>query len=772
MNKDKFLNILNERVLFLDGAYGTEFLKKGYNEKIFDLLNIKNPEAVEQVHKSYIDAGADIIITNTFNSNYMKLKGYNLEDYFVKINQNAVKIAKNVAKENAFVFGDIGPCGTLLEPFGNISFDDAYENFKKQAKILIENGVDGIILETFSDLKELKAAIIAIRDIDSDIPLIAQMTFNENGKTVTGTSIEIFATTINDLNVDVAGVNCYLNPENILPIFSQFAKYCYKKLSIEPNAAKPDIKDGKLNYDIDPIEFAFYSKDYVELGANIVGGCCGTCCDHIQSIVRTIGKRRPAQKEKNTRQYLSSRTILKDTEPFLIVGEKVNASANKKIQNIFLNKEYDKLILLAQEQKDANAIDINFGNEKIISKEIIKDVIQLFDRYSILPLSLDIQDINLLEIALKEYPSRALINSSTSSKKDLERHINLLKKYGGMLIVLSMNNKVSRNYNTRINIIKDAISFINQHNIDIERIYFDPLVLPISAGEDYNISLKVIEYLSKNNFKSIIGLSNLSFGIPDKEKINSSFLALAMDKGLNAAICNCFHITTINIIDGILSLKGKSRKINSKDFDDPLINILLYGAEKELINFIEEKLKNFTPLEISEKFLKEKMQLIGQLYSNGKIYLPQLLICSETIQKGFDFLSKFMVKKDQIYKKGKIMLATVEGDIHDIGKKIVATVLKSMGYEVLDIGKNVYKEIIYKSYLKIKPDIIGLSAMMTSTIYRIKEVKEYFVKKGINVPIIAGGASLNKDIADSFNVYYAKDAFDALNICQSLIKNE
>ncbi len=773
MNKDKFINLLNERILFLDGAYGTEFLKLGLKEKLFENLNITDPQVVRLLHKNYLNAGANIIITNTFSANILKLKSYNLAENFEKINEYGVKIAKSIAKDDALVFGDIGPTGVLLEPFGTLSFDEAYNIFKIQVKILIENGVDGIILETFTDIKELKSAICAVRDLDNQIPLIAQMTFQENGTTITGTSVEIFCSLINDLNVDVAGINCFLNPENILPILNQLIKFCNKYISIEPNAGNPKFQNGILTYDTDPLGFSLYSKEFAEIGANIIGGCCGTGPEHIKNIVKSIGKRRPAKRDICKTQFISSRTTLTSCEPFLVIGEKINASASKQVNSLIENKDLNGLISLAQNQADlgAKAIDINLGDEKNLSKDFIKDLILNFDRFSTIPLSLDIQDLELLEIALKEYPARAIVNSSTALKDDLEKHLKLIEKYGGMLVVLPMKKNLPKNAKSKNNIIKSVLKIIQTKNIERERIFFDPLITPIGVGNDYKTPLKIIEFLNKKNLKSIIGLSNLSFGFSQKEIINSSFLCLAMEKGLNSVICNCSHQITMKIVEGMLILKNKSMKKEDFKYDDPLINILLKGEEKLLLNYLNEQLKKFNPLFISENILAKYMQKIGKLYSDGTIFLPQLIISSETVQKAFDYLNNFIDEEEKV-KKCKILMATVEGDIHDIGKKIVSTVLRASGYEVIDIGKNINYRTLYNAYKKIKPEIIGLSSMMTSTILKIKEISFYFKRMKVDVPILAGGASMNSELADEFGVYYAKDAVSTVRLCDQLISRK
>lgn len=773
MKREKFNDLIKERVLFLDGAYGTEFFKRGYKEDLVELLNIKNPEAVRDLQNEYINAGVDILLTNTFSANRLKLKALGYEKEIERINVKAVEIAKSVARQSSLIFGDIGPCGTYIEPFGEISFEDCYNLFYQQAKVLIEANVDGIILETFSDIKELKAAILAIRDIDDDIPLIAQMTFLKNGISITGTSIEIFTTLLNDLDVDVVGINCSLSCGDIIPVFKKMTSISKKPISIEPNASNPGYEKGKLIYNVTEEELANFAKTYAELGANIIGGCCGFGPNHIKKMIEFVGTIKPVKRKVEDRQYISSRTIIKSVYPFLIVGEKINASANKKIQNLFLDKDFDKILplVLKQQEEKAGCLDINFGKEDQITDEIVKDFIQFLDKNNSLPLSLDIMNTELLSIAMKEYPARCVVNSSIAKRKELEKHLKLIKKFGGMLVILIMKKDITEDYKKRIRIIEDAIKIVEENKVDKERIFFDPLIFPINSGKDYRLSLKQIEYLNRKKLKSIVGLSNLSYGIKEKENINSTYLALALEKGLNAAICDTSSMMSMKIIEGYLLLNNLYNKKDEIEFNDPLLESIISGDKDHLLYFINEKLKEEKPIDIIEKYLSKKMEEIGKLYSEGKIFLPHLLIASETSQIAFDLLNS-QIKEKESYTKGKVLLATVEKDIHDIGKKIIATILKCYGFEVFDIGKNVSKEKIYKSVLKFKPDIIGLSAMMTSTIEQIKIVSNYLKSKKIYTPIIAGGTSMNESIAKEYKVLYAKDAIEAIKLCNEIVKKK
>lgn len=772
MRRNEFRNLLEQRVLFLDGSYGTELMTRGCQGHLVELLNLTSPEKVRMLHREYIEAGADIIITNTFSANRVKLKVYNLETELEAINAAAVKIARSAISHRQLIFGTIGPTGLLLQPLGELSFSQAYDTFREQASILVKNGVDGLILETFSDLKELKAAILAVRDVANDIPLISQMTVSDNGVSITGTTVEIFASLMNDLEVDVVGLNCFLDPEKMLPVFSQMAHYCLKPLSVEPNAGQPQLQGGDLSYALSPEEFAIVATSFYDQGVNLIGGCCGTGPEHIKKMTSLLRLKKPAARNVNQLQFLSSRIIIKPTEPFLIVGERINASVNKKLQNQIQDGDYSSVIHLAKKQQDEGAavIDVNPGIEALLSADHIKNLIIELDRQATLPLSFDIQGLEFLSLALEEYAGRPLLNSATAKVTNLISRLNLIRRHGGMLVVLAMEDKVPARAEERIKAIDKALAIIKEQGVGPERIFFDPLVMPLATRHNYRETLETIEYLRSKGLKSIIGLSNLSYNLPGREKINAAFLSLAISSGLKAAIFNVAETITMGILEGSLILQGLEIKKPEIQVEDQILSCLLRGQKEKLKLLIDEKLKEQEPLHVSQQVLSKAMEKIGQLYSSRQIYLPHLLLAAETAQPIFDYLAGLVSTKAIC--RGKILLATVEGDIHDIGKNIVATVLRSAGIEIVDLGRNVPTETIVSQAEKHKPDIVGLSAMMTTTIGKIKETAEALKSKGIYLPVVAGGASMNREIAERFGVHYASNAIEGLELCLNLIKQK
>ncbi|WP_323128256.1 homocysteine S-methyltransferase family protein [Thermosipho ferrireducens] len=773
LTRKEFLGLLNERIHYLDGAYGTEFFRSGF-KGVIEILNIENKEMVYSLQKAYVEAGVDFLLTNTFSANRLKLEtlkvNYDLRD----INYNAVKIAKMAAaNKNVYILGDISSTGHFIKPFGEISFNEAYDVFKEQSEILLNAGVDGFIIETISDLKELKAAILAIRDLDDDIPIIAHMTFNKNGVSVTGTSVEIFVTLLNDLDVDVIGTNCTLAPEELVPVFKKISEYSKKPVSVEPNAGKPRLqRDGSVIYKVSRERFAICMEDFIEMGSNIIGGCCGTSPDHIKFMIEFLGKVKSKKRNILLKEFVSSRTKIKSTEPFLIIGEKINASGKKNFQRKIREKNTEKIVELAitQEQEGAHVLDVNLGIEKLLESSHFTTVINELDKVSSLPLSLDIQQYEFMEEALKEYVGRPIINSSTCKTEQLDKAIYLLKRYGGILILLTMKDKIPKTAKERAEIAKNAIKYLEKNGINKERVFVDPLVLPIGAKKDPYVTIEAINILSRSGINTSIGLSNLSFGMPNREALNSAFLALCINEGLSAAILNTSERSTMNVIFGSLMLKGIEITEKKKFFENPIVNMILKKKETDLKREIEKLLEDYSPLQISQDILSKAMEYVGELYSKGEIHLPELILAAETVSPIFEFLNSLIEEKDN-KQITTILLATVEGDVHDIGKKIVGTVLKSAGFNIIDLGKDVPANVILSAIKKYNPDILGLSAMMTTTIGKIKEVKDLLKNENIKIPIIAGGASMNGEIAKKFGVFYAKNASDALKLVKKLLKD-
>ena len=769
MNRNDLNEILRERVLLLDGSYGAEFVRRGFKGDLPpDVLNLRDPRLVKGVHQDYVNAGADIIITNTFGSTPYKLKQSGVEEH-KEIVESGVKIAKEAAQGKTLVFGDIGPTGALPYPLGEEGFDFFFNNYFETAKIMVEKGVDGIILETFSDMLELKAAVLAVREVSKDVFLVAHLTFDENGRTLTGTDPFNFALTFNDLDVDCLGINCTLGPEEMLPVFQELAKHSNKFLSVEPNAGLPVLEDGKTVYPVGAKEFALHMDSYWEYGANIIGGCCGTNPEHIRQMRKTLGERSPVSREKRRCSAVSSTLKTVDFDDFVIVGERINPAGRKRLKEAVEKRDLDYIIDDARKQVEAGAdiLDINFGIESNVPSDFMEKVILSLVYKVGVPLSLDVQTPELLERLMKIYPGRPLVNSSRAAEEELGFKTDLVKKYGGVLIVLSMGSDVPHSLVERKSSVDWALQFMEKKGLDKERIFFDPIVLSLGAGGNPRVTLETLEYIKKLGLKTIFGLSNLSFGLPDKSFFNAAFLVLSLEKGLDAAIMNPLDEVLIKNLDAALIILGKKGLPKARvETEDRIVKVLLSGKKEELLNIVKEELKHSKPLEVVDKHLKPAMEKIGEMYSSGEIFLPQLILAAQASKPSFDLIERKLGEK-----KGEEMfiIATVKGDVHDIGKNIVAAVVRSSGFDVIDLGKDVSTEKIVEAVKRFKPKALGLSAMMTTTAPRIKEVTEGLKKQNLKVVVIGGGASLDEKTAKTLGAdFYAKDAVDALKILKKV----
>jgi len=790
MDRKAFLKRLENGPLYLDGSYGAQFFRLGYTNIPGEMLNLKVPDVVYTLQKKYVEAGSDILLTNTFSANRIKLASLKIEEYLEEINHQAVRIAKKASDNRALVFGDISSTGEFPSPIGTMPSQRIYDAFYEQAKILDQSGVDGFIIETMSDLKELKMAILAIRDFTSQKPLIAHMTFEkgdeqslESPRSVTGTPVQVFGNLMNDMDVDVVGINCTLGPKDIYDVFLKLSQYTDKPLCVEPNAGDPDLIDGRLTYRMTPDEFGVYTADMVFHGASIIGGCCGTGPEHIQTLKAIVDKnpdfiyqdgKKRAQglyHVKDNSFYLSSRTQLIQLAPFIPIGERINPASNTQFQDEIENHEFSRMIDIAKEQEKEGAkiLDLNFGIEKILTVDHFKEAVIALDKISSLPISFDIQTNKYLQEALFEYPGRPLINSARVTEKSISAKAAILKRHGGMLILLAMGKKIPETAQERFEIIMDGIRELERLGISKSRILADPLVLSFGADNDPAITLKTIRLLHENQIMTTMGLSNLSFGMPQRKALNAAFLAQAIEKGLSSAIMNTSDKQLFQIMKGALNLRGQSfEETRHVDTQNPFVKALLNG-EKELLNqLVDQELMIRSPLEISQKVLGNAMNEIGELYSEKKIYLPHLILSAETSKPVFERLNA--LSETKVQSKGKVVLATVEGDVHDIGKKIVGTVLSSGGFEIIDIGKDVPTEKIVEEVKTHQPDILGLSDMMTTTVGKVKEVSLKLKQEGIDVYVISGGASMNNRLAIEFGCHgYSDDASGALKLCKKLL---
>ncbi|MDR1481801.1 MAG: homocysteine S-methyltransferase family protein [Synergistaceae bacterium] len=779
ISRDEFKRAARERTIIIDGAYGTGFFDMGLGGVPSEVLNLEHPDKVETLHRAYVEAGCDLLLTNTFGGNRFKLEENSLEDKIGEIHAAAVDIARRAAGaapgRRILVFGDISSTGRLPRPSGDGSFEECRRVYAEQASLLLEAGCDGLIVETMTDIKEMKSALIAIREISADVPLIAQMSFDESGSTLTGASIEVFAAVANDLEVDALGMNCLIGPEGMLGNLRRLAPLTNCLLSVEPNAGDPYFDGQKTAYGIDAAAFSLYAEEFVEAGASLIGGCCGTNSDYIKAIAAMLRGVVPASVRRRAvtcRQSLASRTSVHDIgQGFTVIGERINPTGKKLLRESMRSGELGVMLdeASAQAREGAHVLDVNFGVEKFFSEDGIRDAFVALDRATPLPLSIDVQSLDFLEAAMSEYPGRPLVNSSACDERSLSRKLPLLKKYGGIMILLAMESEISDNPDGRLEAVSRAIDRARQFGLSGDRFVVDPLVLSYGAGFDHKVTLEVIRLCVERGIHTIAGLSNLSHGMPNRSGINAAFLSMAIDCGLSGAIMNSGDSVVMQTFFGATLLKtGKLDEVAAGEEMDPLVEALLSGRSKVVDAMVDEKLSaGAPPIEVSQDFLGSAMELVGDLYEAKKIFLPHILFAAETAFPVFDRLNAMMTGEGA--SRGRVLLATVEGDIHDIGKNILATVLRAGGFDVIDIGKNVPADKIVNCAKEHAPDIVGLSAMMTTTVGRVSEVAESLRDAGLNVIVISGGASMNAELAGMYGVGYADNSSGALSLCKELM---
>jgi 5-methyltetrahydrofolate--homocysteine methyltransferase len=803
MKYQQLKEILDKRFLVLDGSVGTRIqniLANKVNVNPPDRLNLEDAKVILQIHKEYVEAGADVILTNTFGASSIKLSDYNLQSKGREINKEGVRIAREAAKGRAFVAGCIGSTGKFIKPIGDLDFNDALESFSLQVEALVSESPDMLIIETISDIRELKAALMACRRYFDGV-VIAQMTFMEDGRTITGTDPISFGVVATALKADVVGVNCSLGPEQILPIIKILAETFPNPISIEPNAGLPMLIDGKAVFEYSPEMFQEYSLKFADLGVSMIGGCCGTTPLHIQKIADALKNKKPKQRNISKKSFLSSRSktvIIDEFSPTRIIGERINPTARKKLQSELLNNDYSTIRMEAIEQveKGADILDINVGVPGVDEISLMQNIVNLVQTTVNAPISLDSVNPAVLLAGIEEIEGKCLINSTNGEDRNLENIIPIAAKYGASIIGLTIDEKGIPNTTAeRIRIAKKIIKIALKNGIPREDIFIDFLTLTISAAQDQaKETLEAIPIIKKEfGVKTILGVSNISYGLPSRDSINAAFLAMAITKGLDVAIINPMKeevAKSLQISDLILGKEKdliKFSKIHQEKKDEGskiikperkltvpelLYSAILTGAKDSIISNIENALKEgLNPIDINNQYLIPAMTEVGRRFKEKEFFLPQVLMSAETMKIALNRLKQEMSRDNQIKQRGLIILSTVKGDIHDIGKNIVGAVLQSRGYNIVDLGKDVDFDLILKS-LDCNPDVnlIGLSALMTTTMGEMSVIIENMDKESIKIPVIVGGAVVTGRYANSIGASgYAKDAIDAIALCDQLI---
>ena len=763
--KEEFLRKLEKRIFVLDGAMGTELQKRGFTKGCPDELNIKNPALVKAVHKSYADAGSDIIITNTFGANRIKLGNYKIGNKVKEINEAGVKIARD-ACPGCLIAGDVGPLGKEIEPLGELTFGEAYDTFKEQILALKE--ADLLIIETISDIKVLKAAIIAAKETFEG-PIISSMTI-QDGRTTTGTDIETYVTIADTLGADIIGVNCSDGPDGMHETAKLIAKNTNKPICLQPNAGMPKMigEDTVWDYPID--KFAGYAEKFVKLGANIVGGCCGTNPDFIKAIADKVKKLKPVERKIKEKTKLCSRTRTAAIEgKTLIVGERINPTNKKDLQDEIKKGETNivRREALEQVKEGAAFLDINIGVPGADEASSLRTAVGIVQNIVNAPLVIDTADFKALEAALQQSDGKPLINSVNGSEKSLNGVLPLAKKYGAAIIALTLDEKgIPKTKEKRIEIAKKIINEAEKAGIKKEDIIVDCLALTIATNpENENIILDSVKEIKKLGYKTILGVSNISHGLADRAVINNQFLEKAKKAGLDLAI---FNPAEIGVKGKIRNIKAKKVDYTKLPIEKQLYSAILYGDNDNIVGIINNALKKLSALGINDILIKA-LEEVGRKFKCKEYFLPHVLLSAGAMKKAFERL-KNEIRKEGGKSRGKILFATVKDDIHDIGKNIVIALLESNNYDVVDLGADVPTKRIINITVKEKPDMVCLSALMTTTVREMENVIKELRLKGIKIPVLVGGAVVTDDYAKSIRAGYGKDALDAVKKANEIVQ--
>jgi 5-methyltetrahydrofolate--homocysteine methyltransferase len=801
--KIPFMQAIDSRVLILDGAMGTMLQERGLRPgQSPEELNLTLPDVVAGVHRAYAEAGADIIVTNTFGGNREKLSHFGLEGKLREINAAGVSIARNAVGDQAYVAASIGPTGKFVEPVGDLSFDAMASIFREQAQVLIEAGADLITLETFLDIKEIRAAIIAIREVDPTIPIVAMLTFDDKGRSVLGTPPEAAAITLDAVGADIIGSNCGLGVDGIYEILCAMRQTTRRPLICQANAGLPILKDGKTIFPGTPAEMTAYHDRLLDLGVRIIGGCCGTTPEHISAMVEALsGKNRPfcPPPQKNV-AYLSSRsgfTAIGGENPTAIIGERINPTGKKAFAAELREGKvaYIRREALEQTAAGATLLDVNVGTPGIDEPATMEQAVFCVTGAVATPLVLDSSSPEALERGLKAIDGKPLLNSVSGEAKSLQRILPLVKKYGAAVIGLTLDEQgIPATAAGRTAIAQRILKAAEQLGIPRTDIIIDCLTMTVSAEPTQATeTLAAINTVKQDvGLHTVLGVSNISFGLPCRPLISSTFFSMAMQAGLDAAIINPKEQPMMDAWRSAMVLLQKdphaARYIDAyrnqvigeqlpaqppagpASIRDQLSRAVINGDREAIRALVEQALDDgLAPLQISNEGLLPGLEEVGRRFEKNQVFLPQVMLSAETMKAAFARLKEEM-QQAPLASAGTILMATVEGDIHDIGKNIVCTLLENHGFEVIDLGKNVSATTIVNTARERQVDAVGLSALMTTTMAEMENVIRQLRAAGIRTFTMVGGAVVTQEYADEIGAdLYARDAMEAVARIKKLL---
>ncbi len=798
MNVCKYLE---NNVIYLDGGMGTQLAQRGlFPGELPERWNLSHPDVVTQIHLDYFNAGCHVVNTNTFGANLLKFEKKELEEVVSAAINNArtAQITSHSAQPK-WVALDIGPTGRMLAPFGDLPFEEAISVFAETVKLGVKFGVDLIFIETMNDSLETKAALLAAKE-NSDLPVFVSNVYGEDGKLMTGADPAAMIAMLEGMGANAIGMNCSLGPKALEPIAREYCSLASVPVIFKPNAGLPQSRDGKTVYDVSPEEFGAEVSELIRAGVRVVGGCCGTTPAHLSALIKKSKDLDPRPlKDKNITWVSSySRSVRFDKEPILI-GERINPTGKKRFQEALRHHDMDYILKegIAQEEKGVHILDVNVGLPEIDESSMLQNAVFRLQGILDLPLQIDTSDAVAMEAALRIYNGKAMINSVNGKQESMDKVFPLAKKYGGLVVALTLDEKgIPQDAQGRVAIAKRIIKEAKRYGISKKDLIFDPLALTISSDQSSaRETLRAVKAI-KNDLgcHTLLGVSNISFGLPSREMINGSFFALALSSGLSAAIVNpnslemkkaYFSYRAIagldeNCADYVAFAssisQGSSLELTSDhqmSFDENqtesrLQRAIVKGLKDEASHLTRQLLEGVDPLAVVQDQIIPALDLVGVAYEKKTLYLPQLLMSAEAAKCAFRVIQESM-PEGKGARKFNIVLATVKGDIHDIGKNIVGLLLSNYGFQVSDLGKDVAPETIVKETIRLHAPLVGLSALMTTTVPAMEETIRQLRREAPWCKIVVGGAVLNRAYADAIGAdRYAKDAMEAVRYAEEI----
>ncbi len=795
---------LGKELLFLDGGMGTLLQAEGLAPgELPETWNIEHPEKVEAIHRRYYEAGSDVVLANTFGANVCKFHDdrYTVEEVIRAGIANAKRAGEQIGKET-YVALDMGPTGKLLKPMGDLDFDDAYEAFAEAVRYGEKYGADLIHIETMSDTYEVKAAILAAKE-NSSLPVFVTMIFDERGKLLTGGDVPSVVAMLEGLRVDALGLNCGLGPKQMLPILNDLRRYTSLPIIVKPNAGLPKQKNGETYYDVEPDEFARIMQEVVKGGACVIGGCCGTTPEHIRKLVEECKDLplRGIEKKHDTIVSSYGQAVILDDMP-RIIGERINPTGKKKFKEALKNEDMDYILkeAITQQDKGAHILDVNVGLPDIDEVAMMEKVVKELQSVTSLPLQIDTVDGKAMERAMRIYNGKPMINSVNGKQVSMDEVFPLIRKYGGVVVGLTIDEEgIPKDAEGRVRVAGKIINEAAKHGIDKKDIVIDVLTMTISSEKDgAKVTLEALKRVREEfGVRTVLGVSNISFGLPRRPIVNSYFYAMAMQNGLTAGIINPSSEDMMkayrsynalmgfdeNCTNYISTYAGTTETVTvqasqaaaaagnapkAAGGEMTLKYAIERGLKEEAHHITRELIGTREPLDIIQEELIPALNVVGEGFEKGTVFLPQLLMSADAAKIAFAVIKDVLASSGQEEeKKEKIILATVKGDIHDIGKNIVKVLLENYGFDVIDLGKDVPSEAIVEKAVAENVTLVGLSALMTTTVVSMEETIKLLREKKPDCKVMVGGAVLNQDYADMIGAdFYGKDAMQSVHYAQ------